>query len=272
MACLRIGLQPWLVARPIRLGQAARGIDRVPAAHRSRGPDRRLGRGARRGGGRPAPSRVAVRPPGQPFSDRLRPHRPARGARGPRGPRTEDPAMSIPARLGIVTLGVSDLPRSVAFYEALGWERCTSSSQAIAWFRTADSHIGLFPWHELAEDARLPAEPRARFGGITLAINVESPEEVGEASRLPSRPGPRSSSRPSRPTGVAPRATSPTPMATPGRSPTTRSSRSTRMAAFGSPDPCRDATSSACAPGRGTASRRRPRRRAHGGLRPSIRR
>ena len=89
--------------------------------------------------------------------------------------------MSIPARLGIVTLGVADLPRSVGFYEALGWERCTSSSEAIAWFRSADTHIGLFPWHELAEDARLPAEPRARFGGITLAINVESPEAVGEA-------------------------------------------------------------------------------------------
>jgi catechol 2,3-dioxygenase-like lactoylglutathione lyase family enzyme len=89
--------------------------------------------------------------------------------------------MTIPARLGIVTLGVADLPRSVAFYEALGWERCTSSSEAIAWFRTADSHIGLFPWHELAEDARLPAQPRARFGGITLAINVESPEAVGVA-------------------------------------------------------------------------------------------
>jgi catechol 2,3-dioxygenase-like lactoylglutathione lyase family enzyme len=87
--------------------------------------------------------------------------------------------MTIPARLGIVTLGVDDLARSIAFYEALGWERCTSSSDAIAWFRTADSHIGLFPWHELADDARLPAEPRARFGGITLAINVDAAEDVG---------------------------------------------------------------------------------------------
>ena len=86
--------------------------------------------------------------------------------------------MSIPARLGIVTLGVTDLPRAVAFYQALGWERCSSSSDEIAWFRTADTNIGLFPWHELAEDARLPAEPRARFGGITLAINVESAEVV----------------------------------------------------------------------------------------------
>jgi catechol 2,3-dioxygenase-like lactoylglutathione lyase family enzyme len=86
--------------------------------------------------------------------------------------------MSIPARLGIVTLGVADLSRAVAFYQALGWERCTSSSDEIAWFRTADTNIGLFPWHELADDAKLPAEPRARFGGITLAINVESADVV----------------------------------------------------------------------------------------------
>lgn len=86
--------------------------------------------------------------------------------------------MTVPARLGIVTLGVADIARSVAFYEALGWERCGASSDAIAWFRTADTHIGLFPWHELAEDAHLPAEPRARFGGTTLAIYVDTPGEV----------------------------------------------------------------------------------------------
>jgi catechol 2,3-dioxygenase-like lactoylglutathione lyase family enzyme len=86
--------------------------------------------------------------------------------------------MTIPARLGIVTLGVADLARSVAFYEALGWERCAASSDEIAWFRTADTHLGLFPWHELAEDAHLPAEPRTRFGGITLAINVDSAGDV----------------------------------------------------------------------------------------------
>jgi catechol 2,3-dioxygenase-like lactoylglutathione lyase family enzyme len=89
--------------------------------------------------------------------------------------------MTIPARLGIVTLGVADLARSAAFYEALGWDRCGSSSDAIVWFRTADTHIGLFPWEELAADAALPSEPRARFGGITLAINVEAAGDVGPA-------------------------------------------------------------------------------------------
>ena len=87
--------------------------------------------------------------------------------------------MTIPARISIVTLGVADLARSIAFYEALGWERRSASIDGgIAWFGTADTNLGLFPWHELAEDARLPAEPRARFGGIALAINVETPEAV----------------------------------------------------------------------------------------------
>ncbi len=89
--------------------------------------------------------------------------------------------MTVPARLGIVTLGVADLARSIAFYEALGWERCSASSDEIAWFRTADTHIGLFPRHELAADANLPDEPRAPFGGITLAINVDAAAEVAPA-------------------------------------------------------------------------------------------
>jgi len=89
--------------------------------------------------------------------------------------------VTVPARLGIVTLGVADLARSIAFYEALGWERCASSSEAIAWFRTADTHIGLFPWDELAQDAHLPPERRPGFGGITLAINVEAADDVAPA-------------------------------------------------------------------------------------------
>ena len=89
--------------------------------------------------------------------------------------------MSIPARLGIVTLGVADLERSIRFYAALGWERCSSSNAEIAWFRTADTNLGLFPFHELAADAGLPAVRAPGFGGITLAINVESPADVTAA-------------------------------------------------------------------------------------------
>jgi len=89
--------------------------------------------------------------------------------------------MSIPARISIVTLGVRDLPHSVAFYEAIGWERCASSMDEISWFRTADSYLGLFAWDELAADANLISPTRGSFGGITLAINVETADAVDAA-------------------------------------------------------------------------------------------
>jgi uncharacterized protein len=88
--------------------------------------------------------------------------------------------MPVPARISIITLGVADLPRSVAFYEALGWQRAAASMASIAWFKTADSSLGLYRAEDLAADANLPAE-RAPFGGITLAINVATEGEVADA-------------------------------------------------------------------------------------------
>jgi catechol 2,3-dioxygenase-like lactoylglutathione lyase family enzyme len=88
--------------------------------------------------------------------------------------------MPIPARLSIVTLGVADLGRSIAFYERLGWERRASSvPDVIAWFDLGGTYLGLFPRDELAADADI-ADPGAapRFSGVTLAMNVESDAEV----------------------------------------------------------------------------------------------
>ena len=90
--------------------------------------------------------------------------------------------MAVPARMGIVTLGVSDLARSIAFYEALGWERCASSVEGvICWFKTADNYLGLFPYEELAADAAVASPRRGTFDGITLAINVETDSDVTAA-------------------------------------------------------------------------------------------
>lgn len=89
--------------------------------------------------------------------------------------------MSIPSRVSIVTLGVRDVTRSVAFYAAIGWERCISSMDEIAWFRTADTYIGIFAWDELAADANLSSPTRVSFGGKTLAINIETPGAVDDA-------------------------------------------------------------------------------------------
>ena len=89
--------------------------------------------------------------------------------------------MSVPARISIVTLGVTDVARSVTFYERLGWQRASASMDEIAWFRTADTWLGIFGWDDLAEDANLRDARRGGFSGVTLAINVESADMVDAA-------------------------------------------------------------------------------------------
>jgi predicted lactoylglutathione lyase len=89
--------------------------------------------------------------------------------------------VAVPARISIVTLGVADVARSVRFYEGLGWGRASASMDEIAWFRTADTWLGIFGWDDLATDANLQGATRGGFGGMTLAINVESADAVDDA-------------------------------------------------------------------------------------------
>jgi catechol 2,3-dioxygenase-like lactoylglutathione lyase family enzyme len=84
------------------------------------------------------------------------------------------------ARLTMVTLGVSNMRASIAFYEALGFARkFKATGEAVAFFETGGTAIGLFPWDQLAQDVTLPEHPRPRaFRGMTLAWNCNSPDEV----------------------------------------------------------------------------------------------
>ena len=63
--------------------------------------------------------------------------------------------MTIPQRMTIVTIGVADVARSRAFYEALGWQASTHSDGGIVWFATAGSALGIFESRELSDDAGL---------------------------------------------------------------------------------------------------------------------
>src|ERR1700761_5159718 len=83
-------------------------------------------------------------------------------------------------RFTVITLGVADMRASIAFYEALGFARkFRATGDAVAFFDTGATVIGLFPWDQLAEDASLPDQPRpSAFRGMTLAWNCNSPEEV----------------------------------------------------------------------------------------------
>lgn len=87
--------------------------------------------------------------------------------------------MSIPARMSIITLGVDDLERSKAFYEALGWEVVSSSVPGeIFWFRTADTYLGIFGYEALAADGHMKPGRGDGFNGVTFAINLESDDAV----------------------------------------------------------------------------------------------
>src|SRR5882757_6394713 len=83
-------------------------------------------------------------------------------------------------RLTVITLGVSDIRASIAFYDALGFaRRLKATGEAVAFFDTGGPVLALFPWDQLAADATLPDQPRpSGFHGITLAWNCASREEV----------------------------------------------------------------------------------------------
>jgi catechol 2,3-dioxygenase-like lactoylglutathione lyase family enzyme len=88
--------------------------------------------------------------------------------------------MPVPAVISLLTLGVSDLARATAFYQALGWQLSSASvPDNVSFFRTAGPILALYPHHLLAADSRQsPATPPAGYRGSSLAINVGSPEAV----------------------------------------------------------------------------------------------
>lgn len=79
-------------------------------------------------------------------------------------------------RLSLITLGVADLPRAKAFYEALGWRTNTPPEMDVAFFQAGGIVIALWSREALAQDSGV--EDNGGWGGITLAYNVNSPAEV----------------------------------------------------------------------------------------------
>lgn len=83
-------------------------------------------------------------------------------------------------RLNIITLGVKDLSVSKSFYKkALGWTPTKDSDDKIIFYNHEGIILGLYPIDKLAEDAGLTFT-QSGFQGITLAINLDTKEEVDE--------------------------------------------------------------------------------------------
>ena len=79
-------------------------------------------------------------------------------------------------RVSLVTLGVRDLARARAFYEALGWRSGAAPADDVVFFQAGCLIVALWDRAALAEDSTVA--DAGGWGGITLAYNVSSPEEV----------------------------------------------------------------------------------------------
>lgn len=79
-------------------------------------------------------------------------------------------------RVSLITLGVTDLGRARAFYEALGWVTGAAPGDDVVFFQAGGMVVALWGRGELAEDSVVTDD--GGWGGVTLAHNVRSPAEV----------------------------------------------------------------------------------------------
>lgn len=83
-------------------------------------------------------------------------------------------------RVNLITLGVADLERARAFYAALGWTTGADPGDDVVFFQAGEMVVALWDRARLAEDSRVEDSPG--WGGVTLAVNFGSREEVDQAA------------------------------------------------------------------------------------------
>ena len=79
-------------------------------------------------------------------------------------------------RVSLITLGVADLAAAKRFYEALGWA-CKEVEETV-FVQAGGSAVVLWGREKLAADAGVEDTGADGFGGVALAQNVRSREEV----------------------------------------------------------------------------------------------
>lgn len=98
-------------------------------------------------------------------------------------------------RLNLITLGVKDMVESLTFYrEGLGFEVVVYGEETnpdVMFFNNGGTKISLFPIDRLVNDINEanPPEISPGFGGITLAYNGKSKEEVDHVFALAKKAG-----------------------------------------------------------------------------------
>lgn len=88
------------------------------------------------------------------------------------------------SHVSLITLGVDDLDRATAFYEAWGWRRSSASVDGVVSFLDGGAvALGLFGREDLAADAGVVPDAPGEHGNVALAMNLASPDEVDDALR-----------------------------------------------------------------------------------------
>ncbi len=82
--------------------------------------------------------------------------------------------------IDIVTLGVADMRRARAFYEALGLVASGASQESVTFFQAGGTVLGLYGRAALAKDATVEDVPGG-FAAVTLAWNLDSEAQVDAA-------------------------------------------------------------------------------------------
>lgn len=79
-------------------------------------------------------------------------------------------------RVSLITLGVADVARARRFYEDLGWRG--QEVEETVFFQAGGSAVVLWGREKLAADGGIEDAGADGFGGVALAQNVRSREEV----------------------------------------------------------------------------------------------
>lgn len=78
-------------------------------------------------------------------------------------------------RVSVITLGVADVERARSFYETLGWSGQSPDGEVV-FIQAGGLVLALWGRDHLAADSGVA--DNGGWGGITLAHNVRSPDEV----------------------------------------------------------------------------------------------
>lgn len=96
-------------------------------------------------------------------------------------------------RMNIICLGVRDMGKAIRFYrDGLGFQTEEKDDHPpVIFFSTSGTKLELYPLDLLAKDISESAPPAlgTGFGGITLAYNTKSKEEVIKVTELARKAG-----------------------------------------------------------------------------------